>query len=111
VSWNSQIGPIILGGTPLTTGWCDPDVCYEPYINVNNLGCDPLLTSEHDSWPLCFLTPDFVPINIYLCSLVIFVRVLTTKVTESCSFKSWFILGLTMKTAMLGLDLLPLADG
>jgi hypothetical protein len=40
-----------------------------------------------------------------------FVRVLTTKVTELCSFKSWFLLGLTMRTAMLGLDLLPLADG
>jgi hypothetical protein len=86
-------------GAPLTTGWWDPDVCHESYVNVNNL--------SHDSWPLCFLTPHLVPINIYLCSLVIFVRVLTTKVTESCSFKSWFILGLTMRTAMLGLDTLP----
>jgi hypothetical protein len=51
---------------------------------------------SHNSWPLCFLTPHLVPINIYLCSLVIFVRVLTTKVTESCPFKSWFMLGLTM---------------
>jgi hypothetical protein len=59
---------------------------------------------SHDSWPLCFLTPHLVPINIYLCSLVIFVRVLTTKVTQSCSFKSWFMLGLTMRTAILGLD-------
>jgi hypothetical protein len=59
---------------------------------------------SHDSWPLGFLTPDLVPINIYLCSLVIFVRVLTTRVTESCSFKSWFMLGLTMRIAMLGLD-------
>jgi hypothetical protein len=46
---------------------------------------------SHDSWPLCFLTPHLVPINIYLCSLVIFVGVLTIKVTESCSFKSWFM--------------------
>jgi hypothetical protein len=59
---------------------------------------------SHDSWPLCFLTPHLVPINIYLCSLVIFVRVLTTKVTESRSFKSWFMLGLTMRTAILGLE-------
>jgi hypothetical protein len=66
---------------------------------------------SHDSWPQCFLTPYLVPINIYLCYLVIFVRVLTTKVTESCSLKSWFMLGLTMRTAMLGLDSLPLADG
>jgi hypothetical protein len=33
-------------GAPLTTGWCDPDVCYEPYVNVNNLGCDPLSTAK-----------------------------------------------------------------
>jgi hypothetical protein len=66
---------------------------------------------SHDSWPLGFLTPHLDPINIYLCSLVIFVKVLTTKVTESCSFKSWFMLGLKIRTAMLGLDPLPLADG
>jgi hypothetical protein len=62
---------------------------------------------SHDSWPLCFLTPQLVPINIYLCSVVIFVGVLTTKVTESRSFTSWFMLGLTMRTAMLGLDPSP----
>jgi hypothetical protein len=28
---------------------------------------------SHDSWLLCFLSPHLVPINIYLCSLVIFV--------------------------------------
>jgi hypothetical protein len=33
--------------------------------------------------------------------------ILTTNVIESCSF----MLGLTIKTAMLGLDPLPLADG
>jgi hypothetical protein len=31
---------------PLATGWWDPAVCHEPYVNVNNLGCDPLSTSE-----------------------------------------------------------------
>jgi hypothetical protein len=51
---------------------------------------------SHDSWPLCFLTPHLVPINIYLCSLVNFVGVLTTKVTESCPFRIWFMLGLTI---------------
>jgi hypothetical protein len=34
------------GGAPLTTGWWDPAVCHEPSVNVNNLGCDPLSTSE-----------------------------------------------------------------
>jgi hypothetical protein len=66
---------------------------------------------SHGSWPLGFLTPHLIPTNTYLCSLVIFVRVKTTKVTDSCSFKSWFMLGLTMRTAMLGLEPLPLADG
>jgi hypothetical protein len=100
--------------TPFTTGWWDPAVCHEPYVNVNNLGCDPkrLIIPyqhlRHDSWSLCFLTPHLVSINIYLCSLVIFVRVLTIKVTESCSFRSWFMLGLTMRTAMLGLAPSPL---
>jgi hypothetical protein len=31
---------------PLTTGWWDPAVCHEQRVNVNNLGCDPLSTSE-----------------------------------------------------------------
>jgi hypothetical protein len=66
---------------------------------------------SHDSWPLCFLTPHQVPINIYPCSLVIFFRVLITKVTESCSFKSLFMLGLMIKRTMLGLDPFPHADG
>jgi hypothetical protein len=43
--WDGQIGPLILGGTPLTTGW-DPAVCHEPCVNVNNLGYNPLSTSE-----------------------------------------------------------------
>jgi hypothetical protein len=63
---------------------------------------------SHDSWPLGFLTPHLVPINIYLCSLMIFVGILTTKVTESCSLKSWFMSGLTIRTAMLGPNPLPL---
>jgi hypothetical protein len=66
---------------------------------------------SHGSWPLGFLTPHLVPINIYLCSLVIFVSVLTTKVTESCSFRSWFMLELTIRTAMLGPDPFSLVDG
>jgi hypothetical protein len=33
-------------GAPLTTGWWDPAVCHEPYVNVNNLGYDSLSTSE-----------------------------------------------------------------
>jgi hypothetical protein len=33
------------------------------------------------------------------------------KVAESCFFKSWFMLGLTVRTAMLGLDPLHLASG
>jgi hypothetical protein len=31
---------------PLTTGWWDAAIGHEPYVNVNNLGCDPLSTSE-----------------------------------------------------------------
>jgi hypothetical protein len=44
--WDVQIGPVILGGAPLTTCLWDCAVCYEPYIDVNNLGCDPLSISE-----------------------------------------------------------------
>jgi hypothetical protein len=33
-------------GTPRTTGWRDPAVCHEPSVNINNLGYDPLSTSE-----------------------------------------------------------------
>jgi hypothetical protein len=99
--WDGQIGPVILGGLHwlqvggillyvmshvlMSTIW---DVI--PYQNLS-----------HGSRPLGFLTPHLVPINISLCSLVIFVGVLTTKVTESCSFKSWFMLGLTMKTGII----------
>jgi hypothetical protein len=65
---------------------------------------------SHDSWLLCFLTPHLVPINIYLCSVVIFVRILTTKVTDSCSLKSWFV-GVNNKDSHVRTSLLPLADG
>jgi hypothetical protein len=33
-------------GAPLTTGWWDPPLCHEPSVNINNLGCDPLLATE-----------------------------------------------------------------
>jgi hypothetical protein len=33
-------------GPPLTTGWWDPAVCHEPFVNVSNLGYDPLSTYE-----------------------------------------------------------------
>jgi hypothetical protein len=52
LAWNVQIGPVILGDAPWTTGWWHPAVCHEPFVNVNNLGCrsqgidNPLLTSE-----------------------------------------------------------------
>jgi hypothetical protein len=46
LAWDDQIGPVILGGALLTTGWGVPDVCHEPSVKVNNLGCDPLSTSE-----------------------------------------------------------------
>jgi hypothetical protein len=98
--WNVQIGHVILeelhwlqvGGILLyiinrglmSTLW---DVSPSQYLS-------------HDFWPLCFLTPNLVPINIYLCSLVIFIRISTTEVIESCSFRSWFIYGLTMETVI-----------
>jgi hypothetical protein len=46
LGWDDQIGLIIFRRAPLTTGWWDPAVCHEPCINVNNLGCDSLSTSE-----------------------------------------------------------------
>jgi hypothetical protein len=111
LAWDDQIGTVILGRLHwlqvegillyvmshllMSTIW---DVI--PYQYLNN-----------DSWPLYFLIPHIVPINIYLCPLMIFVGVLTTKVTEPCSLKSWFILRLTMRTTMLRLDPHPFADG
>jgi hypothetical protein len=35
-----------VGGAPLTICWQDPATYHEPSVNVNNLGCDPLSTSE-----------------------------------------------------------------
>jgi hypothetical protein len=109
--WDVHIRPVILGGLH----WLQVGGILV-YVMNNVLMSTiwdviPYQHLSHGSWPLCFLIPHLVPINIYLCSLVIFVRVLTTKVNESCSLKSWFMLELTMKTAMLGLDPLFLADG
>jgi hypothetical protein len=98
-------------GASLTTGWWDPAVCHEPCVNVNNLWCDPSSTSE--PWFLVIRFPNST-LSPYKYLPVLsgdFVRVLTTKVTKSCSLKSWFMLGLTMRTARLGLDTLPFADG
>jgi hypothetical protein len=100
--WDVQIGPVILGGLHwLQIGGI---LLYVMSHLLMSAIWDviPYQCLSHDSWPLCFLTPHLAPIHIYLCSLVIFVGVLTTKVTESCSFRSWFMLGLTMRTAMLG---------
>jgi hypothetical protein len=106
--WDGQIKPVILGGLH----WLQVEgilLYVMSHLLMSTIwDVIPYQHLSHDSWPLCFLTPHSVPINIYLCSLVIFVGVLTTKVTESCSFRSWFMLGLTMKTAMLGLDPSPL---
>jgi hypothetical protein len=46
LAWDGQIGPFIFRGAPLTIGWWDPAVCPEPFVNANNLGYDPLSTSE-----------------------------------------------------------------
>jgi hypothetical protein len=42
----------------LTTGWWDPAVCHEPSVNVNNLGDDPLSTSE--PWFLAIRFPNSI---------------------------------------------------
>jgi hypothetical protein len=107
LAWDGQIGPVILGGLH----WLQVDgillYVMSHLLMTTIWDMIPYQHLSHDSWPLGFLTLHLVPINIYLCCLVIFVRVLTTKVTESCSFKSWFMLGLTVRTATLGPDLLP----
>jgi hypothetical protein len=46
------------GGAPLTTGWWDPAVCHKPYVNANNLGCDPLSKSE--PWFLATMFPNSI---------------------------------------------------
>jgi hypothetical protein len=43
--WDGQIGPVILGGS-IDCRLVGSAVCHEPSVNVNNLGCDPLSTSE-----------------------------------------------------------------
>jgi hypothetical protein len=107
--WDGQIGPVTLG----VLHWVCGILLYVMSHMLMSKIWDVISYQHlsHDSWPLCFLILHLVPINIYLCSLVIFVGVLTTKVTQSCSFKSWFMLGLTIRTAMLGLDLLPPCRG
>jgi hypothetical protein len=104
LAWGGQIGPIILG-------WGSIDCrlrrscCW--HLSMSTIwDVIPYQHLSHDSWPLGFLTPHLVPINIYLC-FGDFCQGFNYKVTESCSFKSWFMLGLTMRTAMLGLGPLP----
>jgi hypothetical protein len=106
--WDGQIGPIILGGLHWLQVGGILQYVLSHLLMSTIWDVIPYQHLSHDSWPLCFLTPHLVPINIYLCSLVIFVGFLTTKVPESCSFKSWFMLGLTIRTAMLGLVSSPL---
>jgi hypothetical protein len=107
LAWDDQIGPVILGGLH----WLQVGgilLYFMSYVFMSTIwDMIPYQHLSHDSWPLGFLTPHLVPINIYLHSLMIFVRVLTSKVTESCSFKSRFMLGLTMRTPMLRLDPFP----
>jgi hypothetical protein len=93
LTWDVQIGPVILGEAPLTTSWWDPAICHELSVNVNNLGCDPLSTSEPCFLATVFPNSTLSPHKYLPVFLVIFVRTLTTKITESCSFKSWFIWG------------------
>jgi hypothetical protein len=99
LAWDGQLGSVILGAS----------IDYRLYVMSHLLMSTiwDVIPYQHlspDFWPLGFLTSHLVPVNIYLSSLVIFVGVLTTKVTESCWFKSCFMLGLTMRTAMLRLD-------
>jgi hypothetical protein len=56
LAWDGQIGPVILGGTPLTTSWWDPPVCHETCVNVSNLAYDPLSTSE--PWFVAIMFPN-----------------------------------------------------
>jgi hypothetical protein len=107
LAWYGQIGPVILRGLH----WLQVGrilLYVTSHVLLSTIwDMIPYQHLSHDSWPLGFLTPHLVPINIYLCSLMIFVRILTTKVTESCSFKSWFMLELTVRTAILGPGPLP----
>jgi hypothetical protein len=98
-------------GPPLTTCWWDPAIFMSHLLMSPTWDIIPYKYLSHGSWPLVFLTPHLVPINIYMCPLMIFVGILTTKVTESCSLQSCFMLGLMMRTTMLGLDTLPPCRG
>jgi hypothetical protein len=107
LDWDGQIGHVILGGFHLLQVGGILLYIMSHLLMSTIWDVTPYQCLTHDSWPLGFLTPHLLPINIYLYSLMIFVGILTTKVIESYSLKSWFMLGLTMRTAMLGLDLLP----
>jgi hypothetical protein len=89
LAWDGQIGPIISGKLhSLQVGGI---LLYVMSHLLMSAIWDVYQHLSQDFWSLSLLTPHLVPINIYLCSLVISVRVLTTKVTESCSFKSWLM--------------------
>jgi hypothetical protein len=109
LAWDGQLGPVILGAGCSIDYRLVGSFCMSLAILLMSTIWDMIHYQylSHDTWPLDFLTPHLVPINIYLCSLVIFVRVLTTKVTKSCSFQSWFMLGSTMRTVLLVLNPLP----
>jgi hypothetical protein len=93
LAWDGQTEPVVLG----VLHWLQVGVGGILLYVLSHLLMStiwdviPYQHLSHNSHPLGFLTPHLIPINIYLCSLVIFVEVLTTKVTESYSFKSWFI--------------------
>jgi hypothetical protein len=84
LGWPDWACYFFLGGALLTTGWWDPAICQEPSVKMSTIwDMIPYQHLSRDFWPSGFLTPHSVPINIYLNSLVIFVRVLTTEVIES----------------------------
>jgi hypothetical protein len=55
-SWGWLDWACYFRGAPLTTGWWDPAVCREPYVNVNNLEYDTLSTSQ--PWFLATMFPN-----------------------------------------------------
>jgi hypothetical protein len=69
LAWDGQIGPVILG----ELHWLQ--VCGSLLYVMNHLLVStmwdmiPYQHLSHDSWPLGFLTPQLVPINIYLCKV------------------------------------------
>jgi hypothetical protein len=87
LAWDCQSGPVILG--ELHCLQVSGILLYfmSHLLMSTTWNMIPYQHLSHDSWPLCFLTPHLVPINIYLCSLVSFIRVLTTEVTASYKIK------------------------